>query len=1090
NSASELNTALNDTTGVHFNADGNGILTGNLDVGSLTMNGEPLVLELPDVIDVDTVYANALGIGTDSLDYAKLHVQQDTSSFEQGVLDISNNSNGHSSNLTSGRLRIGDSLSWNALTSKNLLFYTPDGGYPGWFGTLQNSGFTQLIGYDDNQQFTGAILEGFWGDGKPKIYMEDSTETMKALISLDDQNAGRFQLSGNDVNIELGAKSWEGNGVGTELPYLKMLGNDEVPWFDDKGTADSLDDESGNYKPDLVWMEARKWENGTELGHITLRSTDGAELNINPYGIEGWQPEFKSKEFILEHEWSEEQVGNIVGLQNGSQINLGGIIETSDSTSNQGGGISTGTKFWESTPQLGYFHLRGSVNEANYFGANLKFTLEAVTRENSEEAEFKMYGSNLDGNSSAKIVLQMNSALDQSGQSAAEITGDGPSSPNFFLGAKTWEDNGANRAYFRMNGANEVSYLNDNGTPDSTGDDFESFYHPELVVLDIHNHGDGNESGNITLRSTDGKEIHIGPYGIEGLESGFQNKEFVIQNDNSDEQVGNIVGLQNGSQINLGGLLNTSDTTTSYGGGFSAGTKFWEGNPQLGYIHLRGTVNEANYFDANMKFAMEAVADGDQERAEFKMFGNDLDGNNAAKTVLWMNSTMDQNGQSAAEIRSEGSSSPNFTLGAKTWEDNGANMPFLRMNGDMEVPGDTIDTVATFYHPDLVWLEVQKWENGTELGSFMLRGTDGSEFGINSHGFTGKVNDIDASHLNADTHLQVGDFFGSDGREGLYVSQDGYIDAAGASLRGNLYVQASRITETDNAGNEFYPNIAGLEVHQWGDDPNTGEVEPDIDVAHLSLKSSDGSESNMNAYGLTSGNNNMNLNVNSKELALDVQGAQYANIGIGIDDGSPNSNNGGTLNLGGASQTSGIRAYGEFIDGEGTSLSHMALDDNSGSYVYLWGSGSVDASGSVNAPSINQTSDARFKKDVNAIEGALAKVQKLNGYTYFWNRTAKKVKGINDESEQIGVIAQELEEIFPQLVNTDANGYKSVNYASMTAVLIEAVKELNAKVENLETENTDLKAQVESSAKLESRLAQIEKLLGVKTNETSSANNK
>ncbi|MFT6856077.1 MAG: hypothetical protein ACJA0X_002054, partial [Cyclobacteriaceae bacterium] len=41
NSASELNTALNDTTGVHFNADGNGILTGNLDVGSLTMNGEP-----------------------------------------------------------------------------------------------------------------------------------------------------------------------------------------------------------------------------------------------------------------------------------------------------------------------------------------------------------------------------------------------------------------------------------------------------------------------------------------------------------------------------------------------------------------------------------------------------------------------------------------------------------------------------------------------------------------------------------------------------------------------------------------------------------------------------------------------------------------------------------------------------------------------------------------------------------------------------------------------------------------------------------------------------------------------------------------
>jgi uncharacterized protein YlxW (UPF0749 family) len=75
-------------------------------------------------------------------------------------------------------------------------------------------------------------------------------------------------------------------------------------------------------------------------------------------------------------------------------------------------------------------------------------------------------------------------------------------------------------------------------------------------------------------------------------------------------------------------------------------------------------------------------------------------------------------------------------------------------------------------------------------------------------------------------------------------------------------------------------------------------------------------------------------------------------------------------------------------------------------------------------------------------------------------------------------------------VKTDDEGFKSVNYAQMTAVLIEAVKELNAKVETLESENTDLKAQVEASANLENRLEQIEKLLGVKINETSSANNK
>ena len=57
---------------------------------------------------------------------------------------------------------------------------------------------------------------------------------------------------------------------------------------------------------------------------------------------------------------------------------------------------------------------------------------------------------------------------------------------------------------------------------------------------------------------------------------------------------------------------------------------------------------------------------------------------------------------------------------------------------------------------------------------------------------------------------------------------------------------------------------------------------------------------------------------------------------------------------------------------------------------------------------------------------------------------------IADDTKSIGVVAQEIEKVLPELVLTDEEGMKSVNYAQITGLLIEAVKELSAKVEELE----------------------------------------
>ena len=86
-------------------------------------------------------------------------------------------------------------------------------------------------------------------------------------------------------------------------------------------------------------------------------------------------------------------------------------------------------------------------------------------------------------------------------------------------------------------------------------------------------------------------------------------------------------------------------------------------------------------------------------------------------------------------------------------------------------------------------------------------------------------------------------------------------------------------------------------------------------------------------------------------------------------------------------------------------------------------------------------SDERLKDNIETLEDGLDKVEQLRGVTY-----------TRDDKENIGVIAQEVEKILPEIVLTadDEMGTKSVDYSRITAVLIEAVKELSARVKELE----------------------------------------
>ena len=99
--------------------------------------------------------------------------------------------------------------------------------------------------------------------------------------------------------------------------------------------------------------------------------------------------------------------------------------------------------------------------------------------------------------------------------------------------------------------------------------------------------------------------------------------------------------------------------------------------------------------------------------------------------------------------------------------------------------------------------------------------------------------------------------------------------------------------------------------------------------------------------------------------------------------------------------------------------------------------GNLGVSGTVTAADFNTTSDISLKQNINVIDSALSKISQLNGYTFNWK---------NNDKEAVGIMAQEVEKVLPQIVATGEDGYKKVSYDSLIPLLIEAVKELSAKV--------------------------------------------
>ena len=111
----------------------------------------------------------------------------------------------------------------------------------------------------------------------------------------------------------------------------------------------------------------------------------------------------------------------------------------------------------------------------------------------------------------------------------------------------------------------------------------------------------------------------------------------------------------------------------------------------------------------------------------------------------------------------------------------------------------------------------------------------------------------------------------------------------------------------------------------------------------------------------------------------------------------------------------------------------------------------LEVNGHATVITLTETSDQRFKKNILPLENSLSKLLSLRGVSYQWriddfpNRRFK-------EGSNIGLIAQEVQQLFPELVSTNSEGFLSVSYSGLSPIIIEAMKEQQKLIEDLQSE--------------------------------------
>ena len=150
-----------------------------------------------------------------------------------------------------------------------------------------------------------------------------------------------------------------------------------------------------------------------------------------------------------------------------------------------------------------------------------------------------------------------------------------------------------------------------------------------------------------------------------------------------------------------------------------------------------------------------------------------------------------------------------------------------------------------------------------------------------------------------------------------------------------------------------------------------------------------------------------------------------------------------TAHLSGTQTFSGAKSFSSAVNIDATTASTSKTE---GALIVDGGvgiAGALNVGGDVVAYA---SSDERLKDNIELISNPIEKVQSLKGVTWNWNDNADELQ---QSLPNVGVIAQDVEKVLPQLVTDRDNGFKGVDYAKLTGLLIEAVKDQQKQIDEL-----------------------------------------